>query len=157
MNETQVTLVGTITSDLRRRNAGDGGAELVSFRVAANERRRDRESGEWHDGETTYAQVTCWRRLVGGVSFSLYKGAPVIVTGRMFTRQYEVDGAKRSSLEIDAAAVGPDLARCQATIMKPPQRAAAAEQDGDGADAGSLAAVGAGLEVPDSPEELTAR
>ena len=106
--------------------------------------------------ETTYAQVTCWRRLVGGVSFSLYKGAPVIVTGRMFTRQYEVDGAKRSSLEIDAAAVGPDLARCQATIMRTPQRAAA-EPDGDDAGAGSLAEVGAGLEVPDSPEELTAR
>ena len=156
MNETQVTLVGTITSDLRRRGVGDGGAELVSFRVAANERRRDRESGEWHDGETTYAQVTCWRRLVGGVSFSLYKGAPVIVTGRMFTRQYEVDGAKRSSLEIDAAAVGPDLARCQATIMRTPQRAAT-EPDREDEGAGSLAEVGAGLEVPDSPEELTAR
>lgn len=145
MYETTVTLVGTIISDLRRRRTAEG-AELVSFRLAANERRRDRESGEWHNGETTYASVTCWRKLVQGVSSSLYKGAPVIVTGRMFTREFQVDGQPRSSLEVDASAVGPDLARCQVVLMKPP--APAAPEQGDE----STEVV----EVPDTPAELTA-
>lgn len=120
MNETHVTLVGTVINDLRRRTTTEG-AELVKFRIASNERRKDRVTGEWNDGETLYANVTCWRRLVGGVSYALAKGDPVIVTGRMYTRGYEVDGQKRQSVELDAATVGIDLSRCMASIDRVPR------------------------------------
>ena len=144
MYETTVTLVGTIIGDLSRRRTADG-AELVSFRMAANERRRDRESGEWHNGETTYARVTCWRKLVAGVGASLGKGDPVMVTGRMYTREYQVEGSPRMSLEIDASAVGPDLARCQVKLVKTPAIAnPAAGQDATGDRAAPSGTTGAG-------------
>lgn len=115
MNETHVTLVGTVINDLRRRTTADG-AELVSFRMASNERRLDRTTGDWSDGETLYANVTCWRRLVKGVAFALAKGDPVVVTGRLYTRSYEVDEQRRTSVELDAATVGIDIGRCMASI-----------------------------------------
>jgi single-strand DNA-binding protein len=49
---------------------------------------------------------------------SLHKGDPVVVSGRLFTRQYERDGQLRSSYEMDAVAVGPDLARGTATFQR---------------------------------------
>jgi single-strand DNA-binding protein len=42
----------------------------------------------------------------------------VVVSGRLFTRQYERDGQLRSSYEMDAVAVGPDLARGTATFQR---------------------------------------
>ncbi len=110
-----MTLVGTVINDLSRRTMPDG-AQRVRFRMASNERRKDRATGEWNDGETLYANVTCWRRLVGGVSYALAKGDPIIVTGRIYTRSYEVEGQRRQSVELDAATVGIDLSRCLAAI-----------------------------------------
>lgn len=115
MNETNVTLVGTVITDLRRRHTGDG-ARYIKFRMASNERRFDRVSQEWVDGDSLYVNVTCWRRLVKGVGAGLGKGDPVIVVGRLYTHQWEQEGQRRSSIEMDATAIGPDLARCIATI-----------------------------------------
>lgn len=153
MNETHVTLVGTVINDLRRRTTAEG-AELVSFRMASNERRFDRTSGEWVDGETLYATVTCWRRLVKGVSYALAKGDPVVVTGRIYTRSYEVEGQRRQSVELDAATVGIDLSRCMASIERTrrlPAASAPAGPAGEGEQIESLAVT-----VPDTAEQLTA-
>ena len=47
-----------------------------------------------------------------GVGASLGKGDPVIVVGYVYTSEYEDrDGVRRSSVEVRATAVGPDLAR----------------------------------------------
>jgi single-strand DNA-binding protein len=115
MNETSVTLVGTVISDLRRRTTPDG-AELIGFRMASNERRFDRAAQEWVDGDSLYVNVTCWRRLVKGVAAAIGKGDPVVVTGRLYTRSYVVEGQRRSSTELDATTVGIDLSRCIASI-----------------------------------------
>ena len=51
---------------------------------------------------------------------ALGKGAPVIATGHVYTSEYEDrDGNKRSSLEMRATAVGPDLSRVFVRIEKP--------------------------------------
>lgn len=117
MRETLVTVTGNVISDLRSRRTGDG-ARLVSFRLASNERKFDRDTDSWVDGDRFFATVTCWRRLAEGVAGSLAKGDPVVVTGRLFTRNYEVEGQRRSSTELDAYAVGPDLGRCTADIRR---------------------------------------
>ena len=55
-----------------------------------------------------------------GVGASLGKGDPVIVVGYVYTSEYEDrEGVRRSSLEVRATAVGPDLARSIATIDRP--------------------------------------
>lgn len=51
---------------------------------------------------------------------ALGKGAPVIVVGHVHTSEYEDrDGNRRSSLEMRATSVGPDLSRVIVRIEKP--------------------------------------
>jgi len=119
MFETPMTVVGRIITDPRRRIVGD--QEVISFRVASNSRRRTAE-GAWEPGNTLYITVNCWGKLVTGVGAGLYKGASVIAVGTVHTSEYEDrEGAKRSSLEMRATAVGPDLARVIARIEQRPQ------------------------------------
>ncbi|GDY32338.1 single-stranded DNA-binding protein [Gandjariella thermophila] len=117
MNETNVTMVGNVASDLRQRRTAEG-AKWVSFRMASTERRFDPETGRWVDGRQVFATVNCWKRLAEGVAASLGKGDPVVVTGRMYTRDYEYEGQQRVSLDVDAHAVGPDLTRCTADLRR---------------------------------------
>ncbi len=151
MNETNVTLVGTVITDLRQRHTGEG-ARFVKFRMASNERRFDRVSQEWVDGDSLYVNVTCWRRLVKGVGAALGKGDPVIVVGRLYTREWEQDGHRRSSIEMDATAVGPDLARCIATIDG--SRNTADADSAAGTDEELIEALP--VEVPDDAEGIGA-
>ena len=118
MFETPFTVVGTIITDPIRRRVGD--QEVYKFRVASNSRRRTAE-GNWEPGNSLYVSVNCWgNKLVKGVGASLGKGDPVIVVGYVYTSEYEDrDGNRRSSLEVRATAVGPDLARSIATVERP--------------------------------------
>ncbi|WP_123029404.1 single-stranded DNA-binding protein [Mycolicibacterium stellerae] len=118
MFETPFTVVGTIITDPILRRVGD--QEVYKFRVASNSRRRTAD-GNWEPGNSLYVSVNCWgKRLVKGVGGSLKKGDPVIVVGDVHTNEYDDrDGVRRSSLEMRAAAVGPDLARSVATIDRP--------------------------------------
>ncbi len=150
MFETPITVVGRIVTDLRRRVVAD--QEVISFRVASNSRRRTAD-GTWEPGNTLYVTVNCWGKLVTGVGAGLYRGASVIAVGTVHTSEYEDrDGAKRSSLEMRATAVGPDLARVIARIEQPAQpsypddagvadgtEAGAGAQDGEEVDSPALA------------------
>lgn len=119
MFETPITVVGRIITDFRRRVVGD--QEVISFRMASNSRRRTAD-GSWEAGQTLYVTVSCWGKLVTGVGAGLYKGAPIIAVGTVHTNEYEdKDGIKRSSLEMRASAVGPDLSRCLVRIAQPPR------------------------------------
>jgi single-strand DNA-binding protein len=116
MFETPVTVVGNVVNDLKRRRVGD--QEVLKFRVASNSRRRAAD-GNWEPGNSLFVTVNCWGRLVSGVGASLGKGSPVIVSGHLYTSEYEDrDGNKRSTLEMRAIAVGPDLSRCIARVEK---------------------------------------
>ncbi len=134
MFETSITVVGRIITDFRRRVVAD--QEVISFRMASNSRRRTAE-GTWEPGQTLYITVNCWGKLVTGVGAGLYKGAPVIAVGTVHTSEYEDrEGAKRSSLEMRATAVGPDLSRVIARIEQRPR-----PNDGEGtATVGGVAA-----------------
>ena len=131
MFETPITVVGRIVTDPRRRVVAD--QEVISFRVASNSRRRTAE-GTWEPGNSLFITVNCWGKLVTGVGAGLYKGAAVIAVGTVYTSEYEDrDGAKRSSLEMRATAIGPDLARVIARIEQPghPQNAQPAAAGGE--------------------------
>lgn len=109
MFETPITVVGRLATDVTTRLT-TGGAKVANFRIACQERRYERESGTWVDGDRMYLGVVCWRGLADGVAASLAKGDQVIVAGRFRIREYTADdGSRRSSAEIDARSVGPDL------------------------------------------------
>jgi single-strand DNA-binding protein len=116
MFETPLTVVGNIVNDPIRRAVGD--QEVMKFRVASNSRRRGAD-GKWEPGNSFFVTVNCWGRLVSGVGASLRKGSPVIVVGHVHTSEYEDrDGIRRSSVEMRASSVGPDLSRCLARVEK---------------------------------------
>ena len=136
MNETVMTVVGNIITEVRGRLTADG-VRVASFRVASNERPFDKQTGQWVDGDRLYLTVICWRKLANNVLVSLSKGDPVVVTGRVFTRGFEVEGQRRSVTALQATAVGPDLSRCRAELAR--ARGSATEDVGlhgrDGTDA----------------------
>lgn len=135
MFETPLTVVGNIVSDPIRRRVGD--QEVIKFRVASNSRRRTAD-GTWEPGNSLFVTVSCWGRLVTGVGAALGKGDPVVAVGYVYTSEYEDrEGVRRSTLEMRATTVGPDLARSIARVDRPrylggnPERAAGADTEGD--------------------------
>lgn len=131
MFETPLTVVGHIVNDPQRRKVGD--QEVIKFRVASNSRRRTGDGG-WEPGNSLFITVNCWGKLVTGVGAALGKGAPVIVVGHVYTSEYEDrDGNRRSSLEMRATSVGPDLSRAIVRIEKPGYTGPDADQRATGA------------------------
>ncbi|MBA0126423.1 single-stranded DNA-binding protein [Haloechinothrix sp. YIM 98757] len=117
VGETILGLNGTIGSELHRRVAEDG-TESVGFRLVSTERRFDKERGEWVDGRRCVIWVTCWRRLAANVCASLCKGDAVLVTGRLYTREQDAGDVLQQTAELDAFAVGPNLARATAQLRR---------------------------------------
>lgn len=130
MNETHVTVVGNVVSAISPRTVGADGTLVVSFRMASNGRRRDRVSGEWVDGDQFFVQVSCWRRLAQNVLDCVVTGDPVIVTGRLYTRSYEVEGERRSQVSLEATAVGVELSRHRVVSVRQSRRVGEAAQEG---------------------------
>jgi single-strand DNA-binding protein len=127
MFDTYLTVVGVVITNLDRRRVESTGATVVNFRVASTSRRFDKESGAWTDRETLFLGVTCWRQLGENAFQSLYKGDPVVVTGRVYSRSFTTtDGTKRWTYEMDAAAVGHNLDRGVSSFVRN-QRANAAD------------------------------
>lgn len=133
MNDTYITIVGNVVDDPRPRTTG-AGVPVASFRIASTSRRFDRETGKWIDNERLFATVTCWRAMAQNVAASLKKGQPVVATGRFYSREYVKDEVSRMSYELDAVAVGHDLARGTSEFTKVvrPYAATSVEVDDEG-------------------------
>jgi single-strand DNA-binding protein len=110
MNDTMMTIVGNVVDTPRRRQTKNG-HEVTNFRVASTSRRYDREQERFVDNATLFVNVTCWRAMGLNVDQSIRKGQPVVVTGRYYMREYKVDEQLRTAYELEAVAVGHDLAR----------------------------------------------
>ncbi|MHC9295796.1 single-stranded DNA-binding protein [Mycobacterium sp. LTG2003] len=131
MFETPFTVVGNIVTNPVRLRFGE--QELYKFRVASNSRRRTPQ-GTWEPGNSLYVTVNCWGNLATGASASLMKGDAVVVVGHVYTSEYEdKDGVRRSSVEVRATAVGPDLSRCTAKVAPLPKPNPVAEPEAAGA------------------------
>jgi single-strand DNA-binding protein len=63
-------------------------------------------------------KVTCWRKLAEWWASRWARVTPVIVTGRMFSSDYDVDGQPRSVPELEAWAIGPNVNRSTATVQR---------------------------------------
>ena len=117
MYETHVTVVGNLATAVDRQRLADG-RTVANFRVASTERRYDKATDGWVDGESLFVDVRCWRALADNADASLVKGDRVVVTGRLFTRNYEHEGQRRSAMTLDAQTVAADLSRCTAVLTR---------------------------------------
>lgn len=89
----------------------DKGVELTTFRLASTKRFFNRAAQEWVDGPTTWYTVKCWRGLAKNVADSLRKSDAVLVHGNLSVETWEGPEGPRTSVVIDAVALGPDLSR----------------------------------------------
>ena len=133
MYETHVTVVGNLATAVDRQRLADG-RTVANFRVASTERRYDKATDGWVDGESLFLDVRCWRALADNADASLVKGDRVVVTGRLFTRSYEHEGQRRSAMTLDAQTVAADLSRCTAVLNRTRRQDAAAAAEPSVAD-----------------------
>ncbi|MEV6345087.1 single-stranded DNA-binding protein [Actinoplanes sp. NPDC051851] len=119
MYETNIAVVGNVLNAPEWRRTSGSNQLVANFRVASTARRYDRENGRWVDGSSLRLRVTAWRKLAEGVASSLEVGDPVIIYGRLYTRDW-VDEEKRNrvSYELEAFSIGHDLSRGRARFFR---------------------------------------
>jgi single-strand DNA-binding protein len=155
MFDTYVTVVGNVLTAPEWRRTAHTQTLVTSFKVASTARRFDRENNKWVDGNSLRVRVTCWRRLAEGVASSVMTGDPVVVYGRMFTRDWvDGEGNHRTMYELEAVGVGHDLSRGRSKFVRTKSSAPTSEISDDESDQralGEAASLVPADEVPAGP------
>jgi single-strand DNA-binding protein len=110
MNETTLCVVGNVATQPVCKETATGTS--ARFRLAVTSRYLDREKNEWTDGHTNFFTVWARRTLAANVASSVSLGDPLVVQGRLRVRTERTEqGESRTWADIDAVAIGHDLAR----------------------------------------------
>lgn len=105
------TLIGNVVNDPEARYL-EGGKKVATFAIAVNKKR-----GE--ETYTSYFDVAVWGDMADNVVASIHKGDRIVVAGELKQRTYEDrEGKKRSAVELQAEAIGPDLRWATASITR---------------------------------------
>ena len=116
--ETTVTVIGNLTADPELRYTSSG-IPVCSFRVASTPRIRNRQTGEWEDGNPLFLGCEVWREAAENAGESLKKGMRVIVQGNLTQRSYQTQsGEQRTVFELKNCEVGPSLFRARAQVTR---------------------------------------
>lgn len=103
--DAQVWMTGRVGGEVELRDAA---SPWATFRLGCTP--RTVRGGEWGDEQTIWVTVSCSHRLAEHVRLSLHKGDPVIVVGRLRSRQWaDANGVEHTQLQIRASTVGHDL------------------------------------------------
>ncbi|MFE9902495.1 single-stranded DNA-binding protein [Streptomyces achromogenes] len=117
MNETIVCVVGNVATQPVYRESVAGPS--ARFRLAVTARYWDREKSAWTDGHTNFFTVWANRQLAVNVAACVEVGQPVLVQGRLKVRTETREGQQPwASADIDAVAIGHDLARGTALFQR---------------------------------------
>lgn len=136
-NDNFVQIIGNVTRDPELRFT-TGGTAVCSFGIAWTPRRRNPQTGEWEDGDTSFFNCSAWRDLGENIAASISKGMRVVVTGSVRSRDWEDrDGNKRTSIEIDVDDCAPSLRWAQAQVER-------TSRGGSSSDGGGSSSAGGG-------------
>jgi single-strand DNA-binding protein len=117
IGDTTLTVIGNLTKDPELKWLPSGVA-VVSFTIASSRRVRDNDSGEWKDGDTIFMHCSAWRHIAEHIGDSLTQGMRVVAHGRLKQRDYEVEGDRRTIMELDVEEIGPSLKYATAKVIK---------------------------------------
>lgn len=116
--ETQVTIIGNLTSDPELRFTPSGSA-VANFTLASTPRTFDRQANEFKDGETLFLRSSVWREAAENAAETLTKGMRVIAQGFLKSRSYETkEGEKRTVIEFEIQEIGPSLTFATAKVIR---------------------------------------
>jgi single-strand DNA-binding protein len=108
MNETTLTVVGTVCSEVRYGQSTDGNP-IARFQIRNTPRRYDKRTNTWTDGDPNYFSAVCWRTLADHVASSMGVGDPVVATGRLRISRWRRGEENVVTAELDVHAIGHDL------------------------------------------------
>lgn len=117
---TKFTISGRLTADPQLRFIPSGDA-VATFTVAQNDRKYDKATNSWVDGETLFIKVDAWRQLGEGAAERLAKGDLVVVTGTLKPESWEKDGQKRTSIKLVADEIGVSVRARKTAAAQPVQ------------------------------------
>lgn len=103
------TITGLVATTPRHLITADG-LPITSFRLASSNRRFDRGSMEWVDGETNWYTITSYRTLAINTASSIGKGDRIVVSGNLRIRDWDNGERSGTSVELEASNIGHDLA-----------------------------------------------
>lgn len=116
--EPLITVVGNLVADPEPR-VSQAGKSWVTFRIASTPRVRDRQSGDWTDGEPLWIGCRAYGEYADNIAASLSKGMRVIVEGRLSQRSYtDQQGQQRTALDLEVEEVGPSLRFATAQVAR---------------------------------------
>ncbi|GAB2558454.1 single-stranded DNA-binding protein [Leucobacter ruminantium] len=116
--EPLITVVGNLVADPEPR-VSQAGKPWVTFRIASTPRVRDRQTGDWSDGEPLWLGCRAYGEYADNIAASLTKGMRVIVQGRLTQRSYtDNQGQQRTSLDLEVEEVGPSLRFATAQVTR---------------------------------------
>ena len=98
MSINRVIISGNLTRDAELRSTS-GGTAVLSCGGAVNDRRRNPQTGEWED-YPNFIDCTMFGPRAEALSRYFAKGAKVAIEGRLRWSQWEVEGRKRSKIEV---------------------------------------------------------
>jgi single-strand DNA-binding protein len=118
VNEAHISLSGYVVTQPELRFTRTG-VPALNMRVAWTPRRMDRVTGEWIDASTNFLTVYAYRKLAENAATCLRKGDPIVLQGRVSTRDFEdKNGHPRTALEVDAISFGHDMTRGVSTFQR---------------------------------------
>jgi single-strand DNA-binding protein len=122
-NDAYFSVCGYVATQPKAGEMNDG-TETLSFRIGWTPRAIDRSTGEWADLPSSFASVTCYRKLAVHGKYSLRRGDPVLLKGTLRVREYvDQAGVRRNSVDVVANFLGHDMTRGTSMFSKQSLRA----------------------------------
>lgn len=116
------TLEGRLTDDPQRNQHNPN---LVEFTIAEGTRYQDKQTGQWRDGPTLFAQCKVWDATLGNnILNTLRKGTEVVAIADIRQNSWtdRQTGRKRNAIEFNVSNIAPSLRRATAQVVPNPRR-----------------------------------
>lgn len=104
-----VTLAGVVATKPENVRTSTG-LTVTNFRLASSQRRFDRATSTWVEGDTNWYTVNAYRWMANNVANSLEIGNHVVLTGRLRVRNWSSGDKRGTAIEVDVDSIGHDLA-----------------------------------------------
>lgn len=115
-----LTVLGVLGTDPESKLTPNG-IPITKFRMASTQRKFDKATNSWVDGNTNWYTVSAFRSLATHASETLHKGDPVIVSGRLRLRAWDTGEKQGLAVDLEADVIGLDLQWGTATYARSTQ------------------------------------
>lgn len=109
---------GNLTADPELRTTQTG-RQVVNFSIASTERKYNKQTQQWEDGDTVFLRCSSWGDLAQHIATSLVKGSRVLAYGKLQQRSYQSqDGSQKTVIELLVNDIGASLKNVTVQISR---------------------------------------